>query len=1291
LSPADTAALRLTGTRLAQFFRFRCERQLRYELVPPSERGGDVPAPNDDPARGPIVGVRAGTGLLTAAGRRFERRKLAALVGRFGREAVLTAGVTEEGDARPMPYGAVVETLRDPGTVRFLVQPQLLLPDPAAFARRYGIDSEAIGIAAAQPDLVRVGRGKDGRLRLGVIDVKWSRERAVHHFAQVAFYALLLEEIVRAEGIDAVVETRWGWVWSRGDRAPRRFAMAAYRHHVEAFLRDDLPRIAAMEPGAADWHLTPACGGCAFFHHCRAEADRTDDLARVPGLTPIARQVLHGRGIRSVAQLTKAGLRRDTYTGSYALESAGTTLRQRAQALSYRKTFEVEKHTHLAAAAERVRVIITAEGDPVSGTVFALGMRVERGSGGRVVSEAFVSPAGTRAGEGEMLGAFLARAAAAVGEMLAATEGGSGRRGEKPVHVFVYDRSELDRLRGMLQRHLSDGAAQPGIAALSGLLFPGRGTANLRHAPAAPGTVVLDAVAELFALPVPYALDLRAVSAALRPAERAALHAPAEDYAWPLSSQVAFERIHNVWRRRPHGAQGAEEVRAEIERTVLGKLAAIDSVVRAMREQASRGAAPRLRLDPGGPASGAAPQPIADAVLETLRIFTELEAAAESLAIRALHSLPSRERALRFESIRELEAVERIDQNRWIFSFDPDCREAKFRVGDFSLVLTNDDGEMLMEMDRKPWLRRKVMVELIGFDLSGDRPRLTLGSEHGFDRLESEGVLKFGRMLVLDRAEADFNTRRVVSTLRHLADGHGEAAFVRALLDGRIAEDWLLAPLDADHAWTDSVASAGARLGRAVLNAEQAAAWRAAFDRAATVVWGPPGTGKTYLLAWMLAGLAAGARRAARPMRILVSAATHRAIANVLVRLARELSGTGIDLPLRVVKLRGRGSEPDAELADAGVELVDDEKLEMVLRESDETGVPVVVGSTVWSLWKRMRAAGQDDEAPEMGDVPIHPLFDAVVIDEASQMKVAESLVALSSIRRGGRVILCGDDRQLAPVVRGSYDPAETLFGSAFGHFAARFGRVSLRESRRMSAPLVAYPRRIFYPGLVSTVPDQRLSISPAADLDLSDPLDALLWETFFRPEDAVLFCTYGGYRATAHNPFEARLAARIAWIARAGLADPATGERYTPERFRDRALAVLSPHRAQNSAVLSELRARGWAQDELPVVDTVERMQGNEREMIVVSYAVADREYAEREAEFLLNPNRFNVSITRARSKLVVLMSDEVLRTLPRDERVMTGSMAVKGYLRQPWREVRDIEIPAPDGTMVRLTCRVR
>src|SRR5215212_7372886 len=154
MSSSGTTHLRLTPTQLAQHFRFRCERKLRWEMAP-----ADPAVPPQQP--------RPGMGLLAAAGRAFERRKIAALLRHFGAEAVLVAGTTQWGGAAAIDAARVIEVLRDPGDVRFLVQPRLELPDPEAFAARYGIAPGLVDLAPAQPDLVRIGRGSDGRLRLG--------------------------------------------------------------------------------------------------------------------------------------------------------------------------------------------------------------------------------------------------------------------------------------------------------------------------------------------------------------------------------------------------------------------------------------------------------------------------------------------------------------------------------------------------------------------------------------------------------------------------------------------------------------------------------------------------------------------------------------------------------------------------------------------------------------------------------------------------------------------------------------------------------------------------------------------------------------------------------------------------------------------------------------------------------------------------------------------------------------------------------------------------------------------
>ncbi len=61
-------------------------------------------------------------------------------------------------------------------------------------------------------------------------------------------------------------------------------------------------------------------------------------------------------------------------------------------------------------------------------------------------------------------------------------------------------------------------------------------------------------------------------------------------------------------------------------------------------------------------------------------------------------------------------------------------------------------------------------------------------------------------------------------------------------------------------------------------------------------------------------------------------------------------------------------------------------------------------------------------------------------------------------------------------------------------------------------------------------------------------------------------------------------------------------------------------------------------------VVDTVERMQGQEREVIIVSFATASPKFAAKMADFLFQPRRLNVAVTRPRTKLILVGSHHML-----------------------------------------------
>ena len=111
-------------------------------------------------------------------------------------------------------------------------------------------------------------------------------------------------------------------------------------------------------------------------------------------------------------------------------------------------------------------------------------------------------------------------------------------------------------------------------------------------------------------------------------------------------------------------------------------------------------------------------------------------------------------------------------------------------------------------------------------------------------------------------------------------------------------------------------------------------------------------------------------------------------------------------------------------------------------------------------------------------------------------------------------------------------------------------------------------------------------------------------------------------------NPIEAQLAAALA-------NEFHNITTVKPEEFWTEDVAIMSPHNKHND----RLRATLGHHTHPPIVETVDRFQGRERNCVVYSLCVSDPEFAQSEANFLLSPHRLNVAITRARSKLIILV----------------------------------------------------
>jgi superfamily I DNA and/or RNA helicase len=125
--------------------------------------------------------------------------------------------------------------------------------------------------------------------------------------------------------------------------------------------------------------------------------------------------------------------------------------------------------------------------------------------------------------------------------------------------------------------------------------------------------------------------------------------------------------------------------------------------------------------------------------------------------------------------------------------------------------------------------------------------------------------------------------------------------------------------------------------------------------------------------------------------------------------------------------------------------------------------------------------------------------------------------------------------------------------------------------------------------------------------------------------------------------------------------------------------MAIITPHRTQNNEILKRLSKmitetgsarKGILSDRgltskgfpLPLVDTVERVQGAERDIIFFGLTASDPDHLT--SEFLNSPTRLNVAMTRARKKLIIVGSRAFFSVIPQTESLLAKHSCFKQLL---------------------------
>jgi uncharacterized protein len=358
-----------------------------------------------------------------------------------------------------------------------------------------------------------------------------------------------------------------------------------------------------------------------------------------------------------------------------------------------------------------------------------------------------------------------------------------------------------------------------------------------------------------------------------------------------------------------------------------------------------------------------------------------------------------------------------------------------------------------------------------------------------------------------------------------------------------------------------------------------------ALDSSYLFIQGPPGAGKTWAGARLIAYLLQNGKR------VGMAAQSHKAIHNLLNEIEKFARETG--LSFRGLK---KSSRNNPESVYEGDFITSEEHFADFVEKAKSAEL---LAGTAW-LFSRHE---------------LDRSLDYLVIDEAGQVALADALAMGTAARN---LILLGDPLQLAQVSQGLHPPGsgasvlEHLLGEAPTIPEDR--GIFLEKSYRIHPDVCAFISEIVYAGRLH-------SAELAARRTTS-------WGTGIR----FVPVEHGGNR-TASDEEVGEIAKLIAELRQGAFTDSDDSIR----QLREDDFMVVAPYNAQ----VRRLRAGLPAEVR---VGTVDKFQGQQAPIVFFSMATSSGEDVPRNLAFLFSRNRLNVAISRAQCLAYLICSPRLL-----------------------------------------------
>lgn len=382
------------------------------------------------------------------------------------------------------------------------------------------------------------------------------------------------------------------------------------------------------------------------------------------------------------------------------------------------------------------------------------------------------------------------------------------------------------------------------------------------------------------------------------------------------------------------------------------------------------------------------------------------------------------------------------------------------------------------------------------------------------------------------------------------------------------------------------------------------------------LILGMPGTGKTTVISELIKLFVSNGKS------VLLTSYTHSAVDNILLKLK--------DGGLNILRV-GSSSKVHPEIQAYLPAKVDDyESFRAAYVE------PQVVATT---------CLGIDDIAFSLGRT-----FDYCILDEASQVTMP---VSLGPLRFCKKFVLVGDHHQLPPLVQHP-DPevrdhlSTSLFRTLGENFPESMSELSFQF--RMCEDIMLLSNVLVYENRLKCgspeVADSSLHIPEpqnVAQLLLSSTsLEQERWmDRILDPQNKVLFINHDdipGYETVVgdkiENTTESRLVFQIV-------------EALTLCGISESQIGVMTLYRSQLRLLMKGLSTKRQIE-----CLTADQFQGRDKDCVVISLVRSNKEL--RVGDLLKEWRRINVAITRSRTKLIILGSSAVMRSIHSLSKVM-------------------------------------